>query len=123
VTNVPSLAPGKYLQASMTAFYLVATDTITSVETQSFSGYRGGFLSDFARWSGYPSIAAMSSNPGIDAMGHNRTHAMGRHSIIPPRGRAARTTPLVDSQIRSGENSHSTRTSSLTFGNSLDRTS
>src|SRR4030081_1971454 len=25
-TNVPSLAPGKYLQASMTAFYLVATD-------------------------------------------------------------------------------------------------
>ena len=26
VTNVPSLAPGKYLQASMTAFYLVATD-------------------------------------------------------------------------------------------------
>jgi membrane fusion protein (multidrug efflux system) len=25
VTNVPSLAPGKYLQASMTAFYLVAT--------------------------------------------------------------------------------------------------
>jgi membrane fusion protein (multidrug efflux system) len=28
VTNVPSLAPGKYLQASMTAFYLVATDYI-----------------------------------------------------------------------------------------------
>jgi len=26
VTNVPSLAPGKYLQASMTAFYLVAMD-------------------------------------------------------------------------------------------------
>jgi membrane fusion protein (multidrug efflux system) len=26
VTNVPSLAPGKYLQASMTAFFLVATD-------------------------------------------------------------------------------------------------
>ena len=26
VTNVPSIAPGKYLQASMTAFYLVATD-------------------------------------------------------------------------------------------------
>jgi membrane fusion protein, multidrug efflux system len=26
VTNVPSVAPGKYLQASMTAFYLVATD-------------------------------------------------------------------------------------------------
>jgi membrane fusion protein, multidrug efflux system len=25
VTNVPSIAPGKYLQASMTAFYLVAT--------------------------------------------------------------------------------------------------
>jgi membrane fusion protein, multidrug efflux system len=25
VTNVPSLAPGKYLQASMTAFYIVAT--------------------------------------------------------------------------------------------------
>jgi membrane fusion protein (multidrug efflux system) len=25
-TNVPSIAPGKYLQASMTAFYLVATD-------------------------------------------------------------------------------------------------
>jgi membrane fusion protein (multidrug efflux system) len=26
VTNVPSIAPGKYLQASATAFYLVATD-------------------------------------------------------------------------------------------------
>jgi len=26
VTNVPSIAPGKYLQASMTAFYLVAKD-------------------------------------------------------------------------------------------------
>src|SRR6202047_4945442 len=26
VTNVPSIAPGKYLQASTTAFYLVATD-------------------------------------------------------------------------------------------------
>jgi membrane fusion protein (multidrug efflux system) len=26
VTNVPSIAPGKYLQASMTAFFLVATD-------------------------------------------------------------------------------------------------
>src|ERR1700682_3983054 len=26
VTNVPSIAPGKYLQSSMTAFYLVATD-------------------------------------------------------------------------------------------------
>jgi membrane fusion protein (multidrug efflux system) len=28
VTNVPSLAPGKYLQASATAFYLVATDHV-----------------------------------------------------------------------------------------------
>jgi membrane fusion protein (multidrug efflux system) len=28
VTNVPSLAPGKYLQASMTAFFLVATDHV-----------------------------------------------------------------------------------------------
>ncbi|HEY6719934.1 MAG TPA: HlyD family secretion protein [Reyranella sp.] len=28
VTNVPSIAPGKYLQASTTAFYLVATDHI-----------------------------------------------------------------------------------------------
>jgi membrane fusion protein, multidrug efflux system len=28
VTNVPSIAPGKYLQASMTAFYLVATDYV-----------------------------------------------------------------------------------------------
>jgi membrane fusion protein (multidrug efflux system) len=28
VTSVPSIAPGKYLQASMTAFYLVATDHI-----------------------------------------------------------------------------------------------
>jgi membrane fusion protein (multidrug efflux system) len=28
VTNVPSLAPGKYLQASMTAFYLVAIDHV-----------------------------------------------------------------------------------------------
>ena len=26
VTNVPSIAPGKYLAASVTAFYLVATD-------------------------------------------------------------------------------------------------
>jgi membrane fusion protein, multidrug efflux system len=28
VTNVPALAPGKYLQASMTAFYLVAADHV-----------------------------------------------------------------------------------------------
>jgi membrane fusion protein, multidrug efflux system len=28
VTNVPSIAPGKYLQASTTAFYLVATDHV-----------------------------------------------------------------------------------------------
>jgi membrane fusion protein, multidrug efflux system len=28
VTNVPSIAPGKYLQASMTAFYLIATDHV-----------------------------------------------------------------------------------------------
>jgi membrane fusion protein (multidrug efflux system) len=27
-TNVPSIAPGKYLQAAMTAFYLVATDHV-----------------------------------------------------------------------------------------------
>ena len=28
VTNVPAIAPGKYLQASMTSFYLVATDYV-----------------------------------------------------------------------------------------------
>jgi membrane fusion protein, multidrug efflux system len=28
VTNVPSIAPGKYLEASATAFYLVATDHV-----------------------------------------------------------------------------------------------
>jgi membrane fusion protein (multidrug efflux system) len=28
VTNVPAIAPGKYLQASMTAFYLVASDHV-----------------------------------------------------------------------------------------------
>jgi membrane fusion protein, multidrug efflux system len=28
VTNVPSIASGKYLQASTTAFYLVATDHV-----------------------------------------------------------------------------------------------
>jgi membrane fusion protein (multidrug efflux system) len=28
VTNVPAIAPGKYLQASVTAFYLVATDYV-----------------------------------------------------------------------------------------------
>ena len=28
VTNVPSIAPGKYLQASVTAFYLVAADHV-----------------------------------------------------------------------------------------------
>jgi len=28
VTNVPAIAPGKYLPASMTAFYLVATDHV-----------------------------------------------------------------------------------------------
>jgi hypothetical protein len=28
VTNVPSIAPGKYLQASMTAFYFIATDHV-----------------------------------------------------------------------------------------------
>jgi membrane fusion protein, multidrug efflux system len=28
VTNVPSIAPGKYLQASATAFYLIATDHV-----------------------------------------------------------------------------------------------
>jgi len=28
VTNVPAIAPGKYLQSSMTAFYLVAADHV-----------------------------------------------------------------------------------------------
>jgi membrane fusion protein (multidrug efflux system) len=28
VTNVPAIAPGKYLAASTTAFYLVATDHV-----------------------------------------------------------------------------------------------
>ena len=28
MTNVPSIAPGKYLQASATAFYLVAADHV-----------------------------------------------------------------------------------------------
>jgi hypothetical protein len=28
----------------------------------------GGGLPDFAGWSGYPSIAALSINPGIDVM-------------------------------------------------------
>jgi membrane fusion protein, multidrug efflux system len=28
VTSVPSIAPGKYLQASMSAFYLIATDHV-----------------------------------------------------------------------------------------------
>ncbi len=32
----------------------------------------GGGLPDFAGWSGYPSIAAFSINPGIDTMGHQR---------------------------------------------------
>ena len=28
VTNVPAIAPGKYLQAAITAFYLVASDHV-----------------------------------------------------------------------------------------------
>jgi hypothetical protein len=32
-----------------------------------------GRLPDFAGWSGYPPIAAMPINPGIDAMCHNPT--------------------------------------------------
>ena len=32
----------------------------------------GGCLPDFAGWSGYPSIAAMPINPGIDMMGQNQ---------------------------------------------------
>src|SRR6202521_1033026 len=35
----------------------------------------GRSLPSSAGWSGYPSIAALSMNPGIDAMGHVRTHA------------------------------------------------
>jgi len=34
VTNVPSIAPGKYLQASATAFYLVAADHVWVVAVQ-----------------------------------------------------------------------------------------
>src|SRR6266849_5452296 len=33
----------------------------------------GRSLRSFAGWSGYPSIAALSINPGIDAMCHERT--------------------------------------------------
>ena len=35
----------------------------------------GGSLPDFVGSSGYPSIAVLSINPGIDAMGQNRTQA------------------------------------------------
>src|SRR5882757_4277019 len=34
---------------------------------------RGRCLSDFARWSGYPSTAALSINPVIDVMGPKQT--------------------------------------------------
>jgi hypothetical protein len=37
----------------------------------------GRSLPSFAGWSGYPSIAALSINPGIDAMGHFQTSPMG----------------------------------------------
>jgi hypothetical protein len=46
----------------------------------------GGCLPDFVGRSGYPSIAALSINPGIDVMGHNRTHAARQewsYSITP----------------------------------------
>ncbi len=35
----------------------------------------GRSLPSFAGWSGCPSIAVLSINPGIDAMGHFRTRA------------------------------------------------
>jgi hypothetical protein len=37
----------------------------------------GGSLPDFVGSSGYPSIAVLSINPRIDAMGQNRTQAQG----------------------------------------------
>ncbi len=39
----------------------------------------GGCLSDFAGWSGYPSIAALSINPGIDVMGQKQTARLARY--------------------------------------------
>jgi hypothetical protein len=37
----------------------------------------GGCLPDFAGWSGYPSIAALSINPGIDVMCQEETPGVG----------------------------------------------
>jgi membrane fusion protein (multidrug efflux system) len=45
VTNVPSIAPGKYLQASTTAFYLVATDHVwidANPKETELTNVRGG---------------------------------------------------------------------------------
>src|SRR3981189_530118 len=50
----------------------------------------GRSLPSSAGWSGYPSIAALSINPGIDAMGQPRPHwggLSGTFPRAPPRAR------------------------------------
>jgi hypothetical protein len=53
----------------------------------------GGCLPDFAGWSGYPSIAALSINPGIDVMCQVRTQ----------RGEHARSTWPQNFEVRAAE--------------------
>jgi hypothetical protein len=52
-----------------------------------------GCLPDFAGWSSYPSIAALSINLGIDVMGHNLPR--------PPYGHTGNPHTLYDELARS----------------------
>src|SRR5207302_8965586 len=62
VTNVPSIAPGKYMQASTTAFYLVATDHVwinaNPKETEL----------TYVRW-GQPVKVKLDTYPGLEWQG------------------------------------------------------
>ena len=63
VTNVPSIAPGKYLQASMTAFYLVAVDHVWVVANPKETELT------YVR-TGQPSVVTVDTYPDIEWPGN-----------------------------------------------------
>ena len=70
VTNVPSIAPGKYLQASTTAFYLVATDHVwvdANPKETELTNVRAG----------QPAVVSVDTYPDAAMGRHRREHQPG----------------------------------------------
>ena len=80
VTNVPSIAPGKYLQASMTAFFLVATDHLwvnSNPKETELTNVRPG----------QPVTVTVDTYPDAGVARHRREHQPGGGAgILAPAG-------------------------------------